>query len=255
MAGGHKYESDGVWEEEVDIHSYDVDISSRITIESLLKYFQEAAWNHAEQLGVGYSHLSRSGQVWMLSRMMVVVDSYPAWGQAVVVRTWPCGSRSLLALRDFELLDREGHRRAAATSGWLVFDQHSRRPLRIEPILASMRMFPDRRSVGCDAPKLVAAETSSTPAVFKVKYSDLDLNNHVNNATYARWMLDSYPIEFHRDHRVRSLAINFLAELDADDSAELSTIETKERCMAHTVRRMLDGTQACRAEIIWQASH
>lgn len=254
MTSGQKCESDGVWVEEVDTHSYDVDISARMTIESLLKYFQEAAWNHAEHLGVGYSHLSRRGQVWMLSRMMVVVDSYPAWGQAVVVHTWPCGSKSLLALRDFELLDREGHRLAAATSGWLVFDLHSRRPLRIEPIIESIRSFPDRRSLGYDAPKLTAAETPS-PTVLKVRYSDLDLNNHVNNATYARWMLDSYPVEFHRSHQVRSLAINFLAELDGSDSVELSTIETKEHCMTHTVRCMLDGTPACRAEISWQPSH
>jgi acyl-ACP thioesterase len=189
----------------------------------------------------------------MLSRLMVVVESYPVWGQAAVVRTWPCGSKSLLALRDFELLDKDGRRLAAATSGWLVFDQHSRRPLRIEPIIGSIRIFPERRSVGYEAPKLIAAETSSAATILKVKYSDLDLNNHVNNATYARWILDSYPVEFHRSHQVLSLAINFLAELDGNDSVELSTVENKDR-RTHTVRRMLDGTQACRAEIVWQSS-
>lgn len=254
MTGGRRCESDGAWVEDAEIHSYDVDISARMTVESLLTHFQEAAWNHAEHLGVGYSHLSRRGQVWMLSRMMVVVDSYPAWGQAVVIRTWPCGSKSLLALRDFELLDGEGHRLAAATSGWLVFDLRSRRPLRIEPIIESIRSLPDRRSLGYDPPKLGAAETRSASTVLKVKYSDLDLNNHVNNATYVRWILDNYPVEFHRTYQLRSLAINFLAELDARDSVELSTLETKHLCMTHTVRRILDGTEACRAEITWQSS-
>lgn len=252
MTGGYMGESDGVWMEQVDIHSYDVDIASRITIESLLKYFQEAAWNHADHLGLGYSHLRRHGQLWMLSRIMVVVESYPKWGQRVAVRTWPCGSRSLLALRDFELLDPKGHRLAAATSGWLVFDQQSRRPLRVEPILGSIRVFPEHRSIGCDAPKLAAVGTSSTPTVLQVKYSDLDLNDHVNNAAYARWILDSYPVDYHRTHHIRNLSINFLAELDGSDSVELGSGDMKDFHVMHTIRRLSDHAESCRAEIVWQ---
>ena len=89
MSGGQAGERDGIWTEELEIHSYDVDIARKATMEGLLKYFQEAAWNHAEHLGLGYSHLRCRGQVWMLSRMMVVVDTYPEWGQSVVARTWP----------------------------------------------------------------------------------------------------------------------------------------------------------------------
>jgi acyl-ACP thioesterase len=83
-----------------------------------------------------------------------------------------------------------------------------------------------------------------------VKYSDMDLNNHVNNAAYARWMLDSYPLDFHRSHRVRSLAINFLGELDGNDSFEMVT-ETEEPRFSHTIRRHIDGAEACRAQIEW----
>ena len=255
MPGGQKWESDGVWVEKAEIHSYDVDLSARMTMESLLKYFQEAAWNHAEHLGVGYSHLSRRGQVWLLSRMMVVVDSYPVWGQSVVVRTWPCGSQSLLALRDFELLDGDGHRLAGATSGWLVYDLRSRRPLRIEPIIEGISRFPEQRALGCEAPKVSAVEMPAASAAFSVKYSDLDLNDHVNNTTYARWILDSYPVDFHHTHQVQSLAINFLAELAGGDSVELCTVETKPLCFAHAVRRKIDGAHACRAEINWQPKH
>ena len=59
MSAGQKGENDGIWEEHATIRSYDVDAARNATIESLLRYFQEAAWNHAEHLGVGYSHLRR----------------------------------------------------------------------------------------------------------------------------------------------------------------------------------------------------
>lgn len=251
MSGGQRGERDGVWTEALEIHSYDVDIARKVTMEGLLKYFQEAAWNHAEHLGLGYSHLRRRSQVWMLSRMMVVVDSYPEWGQSVVACTWPRGSKSLLALRDFELLDSKGHRLVGATSGWLVFNLQSRRPQRVEPILGSIQTFPGRRAIGCEAEKLPAAQNPSVPTILKVKYSDLDLNDHVNNATYARWILDSYPVDFHRTHRVRSLTINFLSELDENDSVELGTQEMTDLRMMHTIRRRTDNAESCRAEIVW----
>lgn len=252
MHGGRKGENGGVWEEHLDIRSYDVDTARKLSMESLLKYFQEAAWNHAEHLGLGYSHLRTRNQIWVLSRMMVLADSYPEWSQSVVLRTWPCGSISLFALRDFELLDDHGRRLLGATSGWLVLDLESRRPQRIEPILASIRAFPENRSVGAEPARLAAAADWSSSTALDVKYSDLDLNDHVNNATYVRWILDSYPVDFHRAHRARSLVINFLAEVGGDDSVTLSMREVGEHRIAHSVRRRIDGAEACRAELTWE---
>jgi medium-chain acyl-[acyl-carrier-protein] hydrolase len=254
MSERHKGEQDALWREAVEIHSYDVDIERQMTIESLLKYCQEAAWNHAEHLGVGYSHLRARGQVWMLSRLTLAVDSYPEWGQQTELHTWPRGVKSLFALRDFELLDINGHSLAGATSSWLVFDQEARRPLRPESILASIPTLPDRRALSCDAEKLTVTEIPLSSSIINVKYSDLDLNDHVNNAAYARWILDRYPVEFHRRHRLRKLTINFLAALDGQDSVLLGTAETGALRFAHAMRRQADHGECCRAEIVWSPS-
>ncbi|MBP1595733.1 MAG: hypothetical protein H6Q05_1110 [Acidobacteria bacterium] len=243
---------EGIWVEETDIRSYDVDISSRLTIESLLKIFQEAAWNHAEHLGLGFSHLGKRNQVWVLSRMMLAVESYPEWGQPVVARTWPRGCKSLLALRDFELLDMQGRKLAGAASGWMIIDLQSRKPQRAEPFIQPIRTFPERRAVGADPEKITPDGEGSRPVILKVKYSDLDLNNHVNNAAYARWILDGYPVDFHRRHRVRRFHLNFLAEVNADDSVAISTREVDPLHRIHTLRRQRDGVESCRAEVIWE---
>lgn len=251
MAEESRGEQDGFWTEKLVIHSYDVDIGRKLAIESLLQFFQEAAWNHAELLQLGYSHLRSRNQVWVLSRMKVLVHSYPEWGQEVTLRTWACGSKSLLALRDFELLDTDGRQLVGATSGWLVLDLQLRRPQRIEPIIETIRTMPKYRALGEEASKVAACADSSPPNSVDVKYSDLDLNDHVNNAIYARWILDSYPVEFHRAHRLREIALNYLAEVSGEDSVLLYGQSTGEDRMVHTIRRRIDGTEACRAEIIW----
>ena len=90
---------------------------------------------------------------------------------------------------------------------------------------------------------------SPAPQWIPVRYSDLDLNNHVNNASYVRWMLDSYPIEFHRRHRIHSLLVNFLAEVNPLDSVALRTNELAPLHMLHTLTRQSDSAESCRAEI------
>ena len=252
MTSERSGDHDGFWEEPFKVHSYDIDAAKRLTLESLLKYFQEAAWNHAEHLGRGYSHLRSRNQVWVLSRMMVVVNAHPEWGDPLILRTWPCGSASLLALRDFELMDNNRRRLSCATSGWLVLDLQSRRPQRIEPILGSMPTISGYRAVGGEALKLQPVAGSGSCTVLAVRHSDLDLNDHVNNTTYARWILDSYPIDFHRTHRLRRISLNFLAEVGCHDSVMLSSSELGELRVAHSVRRQIDGAEACRAELTWE---
>ena len=133
----------------------------------------------------------------------------------------------------------------------MIIDLETRRPQRVEPFIQSIRTFPERQAVGADPEKITQDGEGSPPEVLKVKYSDLDLNNHVNNATYARWILDSYPVAFHRGHRVSRLNLNFLAEVNAEDSVAISTREVEPQRTIHTLRRQRDGVESCRAEVVW----
>jgi medium-chain acyl-[acyl-carrier-protein] hydrolase len=251
MSIENKSEIDGIWTESHRIRSYEVDFARKLTIEGVLRCFQEAAWNHAEHLQLGYSHLRQSHRAWVLSRMTLQVHAYPDWNQPVTIRTWPRGSQSLFALRDFEMLDQGGRQMIGATSGWVVIDMNSRRPQRIDPILGPIRIIPELRAIGADPARISGSVSSPSPQPIAVKYSDLDLNDHVNNASYVRWMLDSYPIEFHRRHRIRSLVINFLAEVSALDSVALMTREVTPLQVLHTLTRQIDGSEVCRAEVEW----
>ncbi|HTL18462.1 MAG TPA: hypothetical protein VL793_14595, partial [Patescibacteria group bacterium] len=53
----------GIWREAIKARSYDVDFAKRARPEAICRWFLEAAWNHAEQLGVGYHELSRQNRL------------------------------------------------------------------------------------------------------------------------------------------------------------------------------------------------
>lgn len=46
-----------VWTDEYKVHSYDAGRNGYATMPVLCNFMQETAWNHAEHLNVGFSHL------------------------------------------------------------------------------------------------------------------------------------------------------------------------------------------------------
>jgi acyl-ACP thioesterase len=243
-----------VWRQAFTAGSYDVDFNQRATLETLARQFQEAAWNHAEALGVGYQRLQEQNRLWVLSRLLMKVEHYPRWGERVMVETWPRAAKSVFAMRDFEMREPGGSRLVAGTSAWLVLDNVSRKPQRVDKLVSQVKVWPDRRALERDPEKLEACAPPSSNIDVTVRYSDIDVNGHVNNARYIRWIVDAYPVDFHREYAAQIIELNFLAEAIAGDvlSVLSEPIGPRERC--HSIVKQPDGIDVCRAKVLWQQS-
>jgi acyl-ACP thioesterase len=239
----------GFWTETLLVHSYDVDLGQRVSLETLCRYFQEAAWNHAEQLGVGYRRLEEQNRVWVLSRLLVKVQRAARWGETLLIRTWPRPAKSVFAMRDFELLDSAGAQVAAGTSGWLVLDARTRKPQRVDKLVSSFENMPDRRALAEDPEKLPQPDASASRVERPVHYSDLDVNRHVNGARYIGWLLDSYPLDFLRTHTATRLEVNYLGETLAGETVTLNSQGIAPGEFLHSIATRAGET--CRARLRW----
>lgn len=239
-----------VWTEPLKICSYDVDFTRRATSTSLCRYFMEAAWNHAEALGVGYSHLGSQGKFWVLSRLLLEVQRYPAWGATVNLRTWPRTPQLLFAMRDFEVTDSDGTRIAAGSSAWLVLDARSKRPQRLKKLLPGMTELTDQSALGRDPEKLPDGQTGEAVFSTTVRYTDIDVNRHVNSGQYIAWILNVYPLEFHREHCVRVLQVNYLGETQEGEVLTVHTRQTGPATYSHSLTKP-SGDEMCRARLEW----
>jgi medium-chain acyl-[acyl-carrier-protein] hydrolase len=241
------------WSERLRIRSYDVDATRRATSTSLCRYFLEAAWNHAEALGFGFSHLSTQGKFWVLSRVRFEVQQYPAWGDSVTLQTWPRGIKSLFALREFELHDETGKRIAAGSSAWLVLDSVSKRPQKLHKLLPSLATLDGKAALGQDAEKLEDNETWDHDCPITVRYTDIDVNHHVNASRYVGWMLDAYPASFHLQHSLRVLDVNYLGETLEGEQLIVRTHQNDPTVYDHSLIKP-NGGEVCRARLEWRGT-
>jgi acyl-ACP thioesterase len=239
-----------VWRESLRIQSSDVDFRKRATSESICRAFLEAAWNHAEQLGVGYGALAGQNRLWVLARLLVHFDCYPRWGETVELSTWPRGPSSVFALRDFELCNKERQLLAAGASSWLVLDGSTHRPQRLDKLAARIPAAVSRMAVGRDPRKLSNQAMNATCLTAAVRYSEIDVNCHVNSATYIRWLLDSYPAGFHQRHTLSSLEVNYVGETHWSDSISILSHECSATAFAHSIVTA-SGREVCRAALEW----
>jgi len=246
--------NDLVYERPYRVNTYEADASGRLGIPGLFNYLQDAAAQHATVLNFGKEHLEKENRFWVLSRILVKIYTVPAWEEEIILRTWPSGVDKLFALRDFEILGMSGKKYGGATSCWLMVNRKNRRPVRPDKLLEVMdleiKKEPALERYPSKLPGLV--NPSYRSPVIPVKYSDLDINMHVNNVQYIKWVIDSYPLDFILGHDIKSAEVNYLSESVPGDEITVNVLESDNKTFEHSIVRSNDYRELCRLQLTWE---
>lgn len=227
-----------------DIKSYHSDQDGKLTLTALFHFLQECAWDNARLNDFGYEYLNKKNAFWVLSRILVQVDEYPNWKDEIEIKTWPKGTDGFFALRDFEVY-KEDRIIARIISSWLILDQNSRRPCRLENYNFVHENFLQESAINQTLNKVVLKSDLIQADSRKVYSSDLDVNKHVNNATYVKWVTDSYCVR--NSEVISEFEINFISELMLNDEFEvyLGNNEIDQFC----VLKNKQGKEVCKVRI------
>ncbi|MDR1178031.1 MAG: acyl-ACP thioesterase [Spirochaetaceae bacterium] len=213
-----------ILEESITVPFSGVDKTNRMKLSTAFDFFQDAANNHAENLGVGREEFERAGHVWILSRMSVFMERRPKWNEELVMRTWPRGTAKLFAIRDYELEDSKGKSVVRGRSGWIIADIKNHRPLRPETLAEKLPRNEGRDALPDGAGTVPAITGDTVKAVERrAAYSDIDMNGHVNNARYIEWIEDAVDPELLYGAEQLRLDINYTSEVMPGETIALWT--------------------------------
>ena len=180
-----------VWKNEYKVHSYEADYKGNATMQILCQFMQESAWNHAEHLQVGFSHLIEQNLIWVLSRQAVKILTYPKWGDTIKIHTWPSGKDRIFCYRDFKIFDDKDNVIGLASTTWFVIDLVKRRPQRTDSYITLNVDEDVERALPVFPPKLESLEPANKSGSFQVTYSDLDVNEHVKTSKHGISAIES----------------------------------------------------------------
>ncbi|MCC5913807.1 MAG: hypothetical protein JJU46_05485 [Balneolaceae bacterium] len=201
------------------IRSYEVNSRQEASIASICDYFQEAAGVHAHHLDFDISHLQERGLTWVLYKMHVRAERFPKRWDDVEVITRPSSGDGIRAFRDYELLDSNGSRLAAGISQWMVLDIKTRRPVRMPKEVLEMGIEQKEHIIEPDKSPVDAAEGESADLqeITTAGLHDLDMNRHVNNVAYIRWVTGFMPPKLVKGRFCSEVEIQYRSEAVSGD--------------------------------------
>lgn len=206
-----------IYKTEVEVTGFDVDFRHNIHIFRLLHLIHEAAGQHATVLNRGWNDLHKDGLFWALSKVHLVVHKYPVWNDKIEIQTWPKAHETLVFLRDYEVFSATGELLVSASSEWMIVDYRVNRIMRMDQM--SMHIdFPDQKqALKQRVPKLKRVDFPENSTFKKVIISDLDMNDHVSNVNYAKWMIDHFDYDFYQKHTLKEMVLNYSYQLKAEE--------------------------------------
>lgn len=171
-------------------------------------FMQDAATIHARQ-----AHLDRDdlSLIWVLSRMYVTFDRALGPYDTLSLETWCAGIKGPCWMRAFSFTSN-GQPVGRAISAWVTLHPVTRRIVRPSAVPAASEYL-------CAAydtlplPGKLALSGLTLHHTHPIMYSDLDINNHLNNVKIAALVSDA--LDLGTDDFIRTLQINYTAETPA----------------------------------------
>ncbi|KAG0609217.1 hypothetical protein M758_8G167200 [Ceratodon purpureus] len=198
---------------------------------------QETALNHVWMSGLagdGFGAtraMSSRNLIWVVTRMQVHVEQYPAWGDVVEMDTWVAASGKNGMRRDWLVRDyKTGQILARATSTWVMMSRKTRKLSKMpEEVRAEISPYFLERSAIKDesllAQKILRLNDNAecVRSGLTPKRTDLDMNQHVNNVKYIGWMMESVPPAIMDGYELASMSLEYRRECGQSDMVQSMT--------------------------------
>ena len=152
---------------------------------ALLRYAQDVAWRHSEQLGFDRSWYQERGLGWVVRGVELEVHEPIPMGHTLRVSTAVVGHRRIWARRLGECRLADGRLAARVTTDWVLLDGRGR-VVRIPEDFGVAFTNPEVQGEILRVPAPDRAPASQLELT--VRPRDLDPLDHVNNAVYVDWL-------------------------------------------------------------------
>lgn len=211
-------------------------LSREMQIVSLVQLMQESSMRHVLKLNSSAWDLATDNLTWVLLRKEVHIERFPELQEELRIVTYPSGFERVLAYRDFKVFDKNDQLIATAASTWTLMNTIERKIVRIPQRFYDMNTPEDEKILERANVRIHEAEQFSENSEYKVKYSDLDWNGHVNNISLIRLMMDNLPFDHYNSKKLKSILIHIKAESLFGDNLIIKQ-SINENCIVHQIHR------------------
>jgi len=235
------------------IDAYLTDFRGRATLPMIGGFMLQAATKHAEQRKFGYHDMTDQQRAWVLSRMAIEIYEYPKNDSVFTIKTWVYDVNRLFTERHFSFEDETGKEIGFAKSIWASIDLATRRPTNVSEMEGLLAYIHKEKCSTIEGMKKIPLlkDDFTIAGSFIVKYSDIDINKHLNSMKYIEHFVDIFGIEMYEAKEIRRFEINYINEGHYGNNMDI--LQREEEQDKTYILEMKDGeTSVCSSRIIWE---
>lgn len=194
-----------------EVAYYECDINQTMTFPAMLGVAIKASEEQSEQLDRGPEVIGRYGLTWIITSYHILVTRLPKVGEQIQVVTQAKEYNKFFCYRYFWLLDEQGNELVKIEAVFALMNPETRKvssvPDEIVAPFGSVKIKRIKRYPKIDP----ITQGKSLP--YRVRFYDIDSNQHVNNAIYFNWLLDVLGYDFLAKNQVQEVTIRFDREV------------------------------------------
>lgn len=231
---------------------FHVDFNGRLTMGILGNHLLNCAGFHASERGFGIAEVNENHYTWVLSRLAIELEDMPRQYEPFSIETWVENVYRLFTDRDFALVNKEGKTIGYARSVWAMISMETRKPADLLTLHGgSITEYVCDCECPIDKPGRIKVATEKPVWVYQTRYSDIDINGHVNSIKYIEHILDLFPMETFKDKQVKRFEMAYVAESYYGDSLSFYKEEKEDESIDVEVRKN-DQEVVVRSKIIFK---
>lgn len=196
------------------VNSFELDINRNQKVSYLLRHMQEAGGLHLDSSGLTYDALREMEMVFVLIKLAVNINKPLIYGMNIDGTTWSRGAKGVIWRRDFNF-SADGVNIAEACSEWVLMNFNSRKVLRPSAFTHNLSLCEDEQNAQV-LQSFSMTDNAELVGERRIAYSDVDANQHLNNAVYADIMCDFIPGGM-ENRTLKYIAVNYINECKEGD--------------------------------------
>ena len=190
-----------------------VDFTGHVSMCTLAGIVMHCAGENAKENGFGIDDLMKYGNTWVLSRMAIDMTRFPVLGENIVAHTWIEENYDFMSDRKIVFYDQANNIIGYASTIWAVLNVETRKPQPLAEIHGIGETPLGTRGFDIDIAARIRCTDSVDVETRNVRYSDLDINNHVTSVKYIEWVYDAVGVETLKDKQFLSMVVNYQNEV------------------------------------------
>ena len=197
-----------------------VDFTRKLRPSVLMRFFQESCIAHTEELGMGRKMTLDKGFLWIVNSEHIDIKRMPEYDEEITIVNYPGKTLHYFLPRHFIIKDKNNETIIEITAMWSLIDEKTRQI--IDP--GENGIIINGKDEGNEIPPIMGLPPMDLKNKKEIvaNYSLVDINGHLNNASYIDIVFDLVDYEIIKSKSLKKIYCIFKKEIPLGEKVEIS---------------------------------